>query len=37
MKNQSNSVFEHLEHSDKRITIEQGGTRSGKTYNISYC
>jgi phage terminase large subunit len=34
MKIQSNSVFEHLELSDKRITIEQGGTRSGKTYNI---
>lgn len=34
MKIQSNSVFEHLENSNKRITIEQGGTRSGKTYNI---
>jgi phage terminase large subunit len=34
MKIQSNSVFEHLENSTKRITIEQGGTRSGKTYNI---
>lgn len=30
----SNVVFEHLEESDKRIIIEQGGTRSGKTYNI---
>jgi phage terminase large subunit len=29
-----NKVFRHLENSDKRITIEQGGTRSGKTYNI---
>jgi phage terminase large subunit len=29
-----NKVFKHLENSDKRITIEQGGTRSGKTYNI---
>lgn len=29
-----NKVFRHLEKSDKRITIEQGGTRSGKTYNI---
>lgn len=29
-----NKVFKHLEKSDKRITIEQGGTRSGKTYNI---
>lgn len=34
MKIQSNKVFEHLDNSDKRITIEQGGTRSGKTYNI---
>jgi len=34
MKIQSNSVFEHLDNSTKRITIEQGGTRSGKTYNI---
>jgi phage terminase large subunit len=34
MKIQSNIVFEHLNNSDKRITIEQGGTRSGKTYNI---
>lgn len=34
MKIQSNSVFEHLNNSKKRITIEQGGTRSGKTYNI---
>ena len=33
-KIQSNIVFEHLAESDKRITIEQGGTRSGKTYNI---
>ena len=31
---QSNIVFEHLSKSNKRITIEQGGTRSGKTYNI---
>jgi len=34
MKIQSNKVFEHLDNSTKRITIEQGGTRSGKTYNI---
>jgi phage terminase large subunit len=27
-------VFEHLDTSDKRIIVEQGGTRSGKTYNI---
>ena len=31
---QSNVVFRHLETSNKRIVIEQGGTRSGKTYNI---
>lgn len=31
---QTNIVFEHLERSDKRIVVEQGGTRSGKTYNI---
>lgn len=33
-KIQTNIVFEHLEETDKRIIIEQGGTRSGKTYNI---
>lgn len=39
----TNIVFRHLEKSKKRITIEQGGTRSGKTFNIllwiifSYC
>tara|TARA_R110000782_G_scaffold11711_6_gene35336 strand:+ start:736 stop:1896 length:1161 start_codon:yes stop_codon:yes gene_type:complete len=31
---QTNRVFRHLETSKKRILIEQGGTRSGKTYNI---
>ena len=31
---QTNVVCEHLIESDKRIVIEQGGTRSGKTYNI---
>jgi phage terminase large subunit len=31
---QTNKVFRHLENSTKRIVIEQGGTRSGKTYNI---
>jgi phage terminase large subunit len=31
---QTNLVFRHLETSKKRILIEQGGTRSGKTYNI---
>lgn len=30
----TNVVFKHLQHSEKRITVEQGGTRSGKTYNI---
>jgi len=27
-------VYKHLLRSAKRITVEQGGTRSGKTYNI---
>lgn len=31
---QTNIVFQHLEDSQKRIVIEQGGTRSGKTFNI---
>lgn len=31
---QTNKVYKHLLSSNKRITIEQGGTRSGKTYNI---
>lgn len=30
----TNKVFDHLLRSNKRITVEQGGTRSGKTYNI---
>lgn len=30
----TNKVFGHLRRSTKRITVEQGGTRSGKTYNI---
>jgi phage terminase large subunit len=34
LKINTNVVFKHLLHSDKKITIEQGGTRSGKTYNI---
>ena len=29
-----NVVFEHLLDSQKKIVVEQGGTRSGKTYNI---
>ena len=33
-KIQTNKVFNHLLKSDKRIIVEQGGTRSGKTYNI---
>lgn len=34
MKLKTNVVFKHLQNSNKRIVIEQGGTRSGKTYNI---
>lgn len=30
----TNVVYEHLSTSDKKIIVEQGGTRSGKTYNI---
>ena len=30
----TNVVFQHLLTSEKRIVVEQGGTRSGKTYNI---
>jgi|TARA_R100000149_G_C5870135_1_gene134284 phage terminase large subunit len=30
----TNVVFEHLQEATSRIIIEQGGTRSGKTYNI---
>jgi phage terminase large subunit len=33
-KLQTNKVFELLSDSDKRITVMQGGSRSGKTYNI---
>ena len=33
-KIQTNKVFGHLLRSDKKIIVEQGGTRSGKTYNI---
>jgi len=42
-KIKTNVVFEHLTNSKKKIVVEQGGTRSGKTYNIllwillSYC
>lgn len=34
MKIKTNVVFEHLTDSQKKIVAEQGGTRSGKTYNI---
>ena len=34
MRIKTNVVFKHLLNSNKKITIEQGGTRSGKTYNI---
>ena len=30
----TNKIYKHLDNSTKRITIEQGGSRSGKTYNI---
>jgi phage terminase large subunit len=30
----TNIVYDHLLQSNKKIVIEQGGTRSGKTYNI---
>ncbi len=30
----TNIVWKHLEKSQKKIVIEQGGSRSGKTYNI---
>jgi phage terminase large subunit len=39
----TNKVFKHLEESTSKIVVQQGGTRSGKTYNIllwiifSYC
>jgi phage terminase large subunit len=34
VKLQTNKVFDLLNDSDKRITVMQGGSRSGKTYNI---
>jgi len=43
MRIQTNVVYKHLVRSNKKIIVEQGGTRSGKTYNIllwiifSYC
>ena len=33
-KIQTNIVYKHLSNTDKKIVVEQGGTRSGKTYNI---
>lgn len=39
----TNIIFDHLDASKTKIVVEQGGTRSGKTYNIllwiifSYC
>ena len=33
-KIRTNIVYEHLTKSDKKIIVEQGGTRSGKTFNI---
>jgi phage terminase large subunit len=30
----TNKVYNHLNNSSKKIIVEQGGTRSGKTYNI---
>lgn len=33
-KIQTNIVYKHLVNSNKKIIVEQGGTRSGKTYNI---
>lgn len=42
-KIKTNKVFRHLEESKSKIVVQQGGTRSGKTYNIliwimfSYC
>ena len=33
-KIQTNKVYKHLITSNKKIIVEQGGTRSGKTYNI---
>ena len=34
MRIKTNAVFRHILETDKKISIEQGGTRSGKTYNI---
>ena len=34
IKIKTNVVYEHLLDNNKKILVEQGGTRSGKTYNI---
>ena len=34
LKIKTNIVYEHLLDNNKKILVEQGGTRSGKTYNI---
>lgn len=34
LKIRTNVVYRHLVNSQKKIIVEQGGTRSGKTYNI---
>ena len=34
VKIKTNIVYDHLLESNKKIVIEQGGTRSGKTFNI---
>lgn len=34
IKLKTNKVFRHLQESKKKIVVQQGGTRSGKTYNI---
>ena len=33
-KIQTNIVYDHIVNSEKKIIVQQGGTRSGKTYNI---
>lgn len=33
-KIKTNIVYDHLVDSKKKIIVEQGGTRSGKTFNI---
>ena len=31
---QTNKVYKQLSNTDSKIVVQQGGTRSGKTYNI---